>query len=192
MVQITKALLVFFSSILVFLDLRQFIRLTCNEIKHSERECRRGTWHDINLLVLHVIVKSVNKPRSAYFIEQYKHLKTTFQFPFTIHISKCIPQIFFATLQRHLLNVRSLFPPQGGTICLCRTTRRFFFLLLPPSSKCGAFLKPSSLWINPGEWTFRALIILGHLASFSPFHLFKRVQTLPVPSYHCFRLIAFD
>lgn len=67
-----------------------------------------------------------------------------------------------------------------------------FFLFFFSSSKCGAFLKPSSLWINPGERTFRALIILGHLASFSSFHLFKLSQTLPVPSYHCFHFIPFD
>lgn len=89
-----------------------------------------------------------------------------------------------------LYNVRLLFPPQGGTICLAEPWDAFFSP--SPSSKCGAFLKPSSLWIKPGEWTFRALIILGHLASFSYFHLFKLFQTLPVPSYHCFHFIPFD
>lgn len=68
----------------------------------------------------------------------------------------------------------------------------FFFVFFFPSSKCGAFLKPSSLWINPGERTFRALIILGHFASFSSFHLFELSQTLPVPSYNFFHFIPFD
>lgn len=78
-------------SILVFLDLRQFIRLTCNEINHSERECWRGTWHDKS----GCFTCDCDLSKSAMFCifhwAIYTFENTTFQFPFIVHISKCIP-----------------------------------------------------------------------------------------------------